>query len=102
MDKHSAVVFRNVGQLYFPQARVECHYSLSPDHQWSSSDWIGIFEMGWSSIKQYYTYTWALVPEGHVEGTSVDFSAHFHRENSAGTSAPSPSAPPNHWRSWRR
>ncbi|XP_029947797.1 calcium-binding and coiled-coil domain-containing protein 1-like [Salarias fasciatus] len=78
MDKHSAVVFRNVGQLYFPQARVECHYSLSPDHQWSSSDWIGIFEMGWSSIKQYYTYTWALVPEGHVEGTSVDFSAHFH------------------------
>lgn len=45
MDRQLAVVFRNVGQLYFPQTRVECHYSLSPDHQWSSSDWIGIFEV---------------------------------------------------------
>ncbi|XP_037535540.1 calcium-binding and coiled-coil domain-containing protein 1 [Nematolebias whitei] len=77
MDKQSTVVFRNVGQLYFPQTRVECHYSLTPDHQWSSSDWIGIFEMGWSSLKQYYTYTWALVPEGYAEGTSVDCCANF-------------------------
>ncbi|XP_023153426.2 calcium-binding and coiled-coil domain-containing protein 1b [Amphiprion ocellaris] len=77
MDKQSTVVFRNVGQLYFPQTRVECHYSLSSDHQWSSSDWIGIFEMGWSSVKQYYTYTWVLVPEGYTEGTTVDFCALF-------------------------
>lgn len=45
MDKQSTVVFRNVGQLYFPQTRVECHYSLTASHQWSSSDWIGIFEV---------------------------------------------------------
>ncbi len=108
MDKQSTVVFRNVGQLYFPQTRVECHYSLTPDHEWSSSDWIGIFEVdsptleaylrtetqkhhcfnknkcglkkvfvilpqvGWTSVKQYYTYTWALVPEGYTEGTNVN------------------------------
>ncbi|XP_044078791.1 calcium-binding and coiled-coil domain-containing protein 1-like isoform X2 [Siniperca chuatsi] len=72
MDKQATVVFRNVGQLYFPQSRVECHYSLTSDHQWSSSDWIGIFEVGWSSLKQYYTYTWALVPEGYTEGTCVN------------------------------
>ncbi|XP_045931260.1 calcium-binding and coiled-coil domain-containing protein 1-like [Micropterus dolomieu] len=78
MDKQSTVVFRNVGQLYFPQTRVECHYTLTPDHQWSSSDWIGIFEVGWSSVKQYYTYTWALVPEGYTEGTSVNSCAVFH------------------------
>ncbi|XP_041815154.1 calcium-binding and coiled-coil domain-containing protein 1-like [Chelmon rostratus] len=77
MDKQPTVVFRNVGQLYFPQTRVECHYSLTPEHQWSSSDWIGIFEVGWSSVKQYYTYTWALVPEGYTEGASVNFCAHF-------------------------
>ncbi|XP_070758910.1 calcium-binding and coiled-coil domain-containing protein 1b [Enoplosus armatus] len=77
MDKQSTVVFRNVGQLYFPQTRVECHYSLTLDHQWSSSDWIGIFEVGWSSVKQYYTYTWALVPEGYTEGTSVNSCALF-------------------------
>ncbi|KAM9361864.1 calcium-binding and coiled-coil domain-containing protein 1-like [Symphorus nematophorus] len=72
MDKQSSAVFRNVGQLYFPQTRVECHYSLTSDHQWSSSDWIGIFEVGWSSVKQYYTYTWALVPEGYTQGANVN------------------------------
>ncbi|XP_030584930.1 calcium-binding and coiled-coil domain-containing protein 1-like isoform X1 [Archocentrus centrarchus] len=77
MDKQPTVVFRNVGQVYFPQTRVECHYSLTSDHQWSSSDWIGIFEMGWSSVKQYYTYTWATVPEGYTEGTSVNYCAVF-------------------------
>ncbi|XP_074547005.1 calcium-binding and coiled-coil domain-containing protein 1-like isoform X2 [Halichoeres trimaculatus] len=78
MDKQPTVVFRNVGQLYFPQTRVECHYSLTSEHQWSSSDWIGIFEVGWSSVKQYYTYTWALVPEGYTDGTNVNCCALFH------------------------
>ncbi|KAM4587431.1 calcium-binding and coiled-coil domain-containing protein 1-like isoform 3-T3 [Odontesthes bonariensis] len=77
MDKHPTVVFRNVGQLYFPQTRVECHYSLTSEHQWSSGDWIGIFEMGWSSLKQYYTYAWALVPEGYTERTTVDYCTLF-------------------------
>ncbi|XP_034545050.1 calcium-binding and coiled-coil domain-containing protein 1b [Notolabrus celidotus] len=78
MDKQPAVVFRNVGQLYFPQTRVECHYSLTSMHPWSSNDWIGIFEVGWSSVKQYHTYTWALVPESYTEGTNVNCCALFH------------------------
>ncbi|KAK5601797.1 hypothetical protein CRENBAI_020366 [Crenichthys baileyi] len=77
MDKQPAVVFRNVGQLYFPQTRVECHYSLTSEHQWSSRDWIGIFQMGWTSVKEYHTYTWAAVPEGYTEGTSVNYCAVF-------------------------
>ncbi|XP_047203536.1 calcium-binding and coiled-coil domain-containing protein 1-like [Girardinichthys multiradiatus] len=77
MDKQPTVVFRNVGQLYFPQTRVECHYSLTSEHQWSSSDWIGIFQMGWTSVNQYHTYTWAAVPEGYTEGTSVNYCAVF-------------------------
>uniref|UniRef100_A0A3Q0QW57 SKICH domain-containing protein n=1 Tax=Amphilophus citrinellus TaxID=61819 RepID=A0A3Q0QW57_AMPCI len=71
----------NLINMYFPQTRVECHYSLTSDHQWSSSDWIGIFEMGWSSVKQYYTYTWATVPEGYTEGTSVNYCAVFQGKN---------------------
>uniref|UniRef100_A0A668A2S6 SKICH domain-containing protein n=1 Tax=Myripristis murdjan TaxID=586833 RepID=A0A668A2S6_9TELE len=78
MEKQSKVVFRNVGQLYFPQTRVECHYSLTSDHHWSSSDWIGLFEVGWSSVKDYYTYTWALAPEGYTKGTDVNCCALFH------------------------
>lgn len=34
-------------------------------------------QVGWTSVKQYYTYTWALVPEGYTEGTSVNFCALF-------------------------
>uniref|UniRef100_A0A8C2WPC4 SKICH domain-containing protein n=1 Tax=Cyclopterus lumpus TaxID=8103 RepID=A0A8C2WPC4_CYCLU len=81
MDKPSTVVFRNVGQLYFPQTRVECHYSLTSDHRWSSGDWIGIFEMGCSSVKQYYTYTWAVVPNGYTEGTSINCYVLFQGKN---------------------
>ncbi|XP_040060082.2 calcium-binding and coiled-coil domain-containing protein 1 isoform X1 [Gasterosteus aculeatus] len=77
MDKQSTVVFRNVGQLYFPQSRVECHYSLTAEHQWSSGDWIGIFEMDCSSVKQFHTYTWAVVPEGYTRGSSVNCCALF-------------------------
>ncbi|KAL6111590.1 uncharacterized protein ACO6RY_08536 [Pungitius sinensis] len=77
MDKQFTVVFRNVGQLYFPQSRVECHYSLTSDHQWSSGDWIGIFEMDCSSVKQYHTYTWAVVPEGYTRGSGVNCCALF-------------------------
>ncbi|XP_068598757.1 calcium-binding and coiled-coil domain-containing protein 1-like [Brachionichthys hirsutus] len=78
MDEQPAVVFRNVGQHYFPQTRVECHYSLSQSHRWSSSDWIGIFEVGWSSVERYYTYTWALVPEGHADGADANCCVIFH------------------------
>ncbi|KAM9813951.1 LOW QUALITY PROTEIN: calcium-binding and coiled-coil domain-containing protein 1-like [Neosynchiropus ocellatus] len=78
MDKHASVVFRNVGQLYFPQIRVECHYSLTPEHRWSSSDWIGIFKVGFSSVTQYHTYTWAQAPEGYTEGTAVHCCALFY------------------------
>lgn len=45
MERQPTVVFRNVGQLYFPQTRVECHYSLKADHRWDSSDWVGIFQV---------------------------------------------------------
>ncbi|XP_077430559.1 calcium-binding and coiled-coil domain-containing protein 1-like [Vanacampus margaritifer] len=73
----SAVVFRNVGQRYFPQTRVECHYSVTSAHQWSGSDWIGIFKVGWSSLSEYHTYSWSLVPEGYTEGNGVDCCALF-------------------------
>ncbi|XP_077583290.1 calcium-binding and coiled-coil domain-containing protein 1-like [Stigmatopora nigra] len=71
-DPQSTVVFRNVGQLYFPQTRVECHYSVTSAHMWSSSDWIGIFKVDYSSLREYHTYAWSLVPEGYTEGSPVD------------------------------
>lgn len=45
MEKAWKVEFQNVGTSYFPQSRVECHYSISSQHSWASSDWIGLFKV---------------------------------------------------------
>uniref|UniRef100_A0A3P8RZN6 Calcium binding and coiled-coil domain 1a n=1 Tax=Amphiprion percula TaxID=161767 RepID=A0A3P8RZN6_AMPPE len=77
MDKAWQVEFRNVGCSYFPQSRVDCHYTLSSQHNWVSSDWIGLFKVGWSSVKDYHTFVWALVPADYQEGTDVNCCVHF-------------------------
>ncbi|KAJ3602267.1 hypothetical protein NHX12_030026 [Muraenolepis orangiensis] len=77
MEELGSVVLRNVGKMYFPETRVECHYSLTSEHPWSSKDWIGLFKVGWSSVKDYHTYSWALVPEGYAGGTHVHCCAVF-------------------------
>lgn len=45
MEKAGFVEFRNVGCSYFPQSRVDCHYTLSSQHNWASNDWIGLFKV---------------------------------------------------------
>ncbi|KAG9353491.1 hypothetical protein JZ751_018093, partial [Albula glossodonta] len=77
MEKPWRVEFRNVGRTYFPQSRVECHYSLSTEHRWASSDWIGLFKAGWSSLRDYHTFVWALAPVDYIEGTNVNCCVHF-------------------------
>ncbi|KAF6724708.1 Calcium-binding and coiled-coil domain-containing protein 1 [Oryzias melastigma] len=77
MDNTWQVEFRNVGSCYFPQSRVDCHFTLSSRHKWASSDWIGLFKVGWSSVKDYHTFVWALVPVDYQEGADVNCCVHF-------------------------
>ncbi|XP_045552251.1 calcium-binding and coiled-coil domain-containing protein 1 isoform X1 [Salmo salar] len=77
MEKAWRVEFRNVGSSYFPQSRVECHYSVSSGHTWASHDWVGLFKVGWSSVKDYHTFVWALAPAGYQDGTDVNCCVHF-------------------------
>ncbi|XP_044066942.1 calcium-binding and coiled-coil domain-containing protein 1 isoform X3 [Siniperca chuatsi] len=77
MEKAWRVEFRNVGCSYFPQSRVDCHYTLSSQHNWASNDWIGLFKVGWSSVKDYHTFVWALAPADYQEGTDVNCCVHF-------------------------
>ncbi|KAM9507138.1 calcium-binding and coiled-coil domain-containing protein 1 [Salvelinus alpinus] len=77
MEKAWRVEFRNVGSSYFPQSRVECHYSISSQHTWASHDWVGLFKVGWLSVKDYHTFGWALAPEGYQEGTDVNCCVNF-------------------------
>lgn len=77
MDKAWRVEFRNVGCSYFPESRVDCHYTLSSQHIWASNDWIGLFKVGWTSVKDYHTFVWALAPADYQEGTNVNCCVQF-------------------------
>uniref|UniRef100_A0A672JW12 Calcium-binding and coiled-coil domain-containing protein 1-like n=1 Tax=Sinocyclocheilus grahami TaxID=75366 RepID=A0A672JW12_SINGR len=78
MEENRTVTFRDVAKSYFSQTRVDCRYTISSHHSWSSHDWIGIFKVGWLTVNDYYTFAWALAPEGYQTGTDANCSVTFH------------------------
>uniref|UniRef100_A0AAY4BE98 SKICH domain-containing protein n=1 Tax=Denticeps clupeoides TaxID=299321 RepID=A0AAY4BE98_9TELE len=66
------VIFQNVGKSFLPQAPLECHYTLTPAITPHPKDWVGIFKVGWSTARDYYTFLWSPMPENYVEGSAVD------------------------------
>uniref|UniRef100_A0A4W3HKZ7 SKICH domain-containing protein n=1 Tax=Callorhinchus milii TaxID=7868 RepID=A0A4W3HKZ7_CALMI len=71
------VTFHNVASLYIPGTSVECHYSLAPHARWTSKDWIGIFKVRWSSVRDYHTFLWSPSPDGYAEGSPTNCSVRF-------------------------
>nr|XP_038962974.1 tax1-binding protein 1 homolog isoform X7 [Rattus norvegicus] len=66
------VIFQNVAKSYLPNAHLECHYTLTPYIHPHSKDWVGIFKVGWSTARDYYTFLWSPMPEQYVEGSTVN------------------------------
>uniref|UniRef100_K7FB92 Calcium binding and coiled-coil domain 1 n=1 Tax=Pelodiscus sinensis TaxID=13735 RepID=K7FB92_PELSI len=60
-----------------PNTKVECHYTLPPSMKPSARDWIGIFKVEASSVRDYYTFVWCAVPDGGAEGAPVYSSVQF-------------------------
>ncbi|KAJ8004788.1 hypothetical protein DPEC_G00139950 [Dallia pectoralis] len=71
------VIFQNVGKSYLPHAALECHYTLTQFIKPHQKDWVGIFKVGWSSARDYYTFLWCPVPENYTEGTATHRSLVF-------------------------
>ncbi|XP_061144696.1 tax1-binding protein 1 homolog B isoform X2 [Syngnathus typhle] len=71
------VIFQNVGKSYLPHAALECHYTLTQFIKPHPKDWVGIFKVGWSTARDYYTFLWSPLPENHVDGTSVNRTVVF-------------------------
>ncbi|XP_038235067.1 calcium-binding and coiled-coil domain-containing protein 1 isoform X2 [Dermochelys coriacea] len=72
------MAFLNVARTYVPNTKVECHYTLPPSMKPSARDWIGIFKVEASSVRDYYTFVWCVVPDGGAEGAPVHSSVQFH------------------------
>lgn len=66
------VIFQNVAKSYLPNAHLECHYTLTPYIHPHPKDWVGIFKVGWSTARDYYTFLWSPMPENYVEGSTVN------------------------------
>lgn len=66
------VIFQNVAKSYLPNIHLECHYTLTPYIHPHPKDWVGIFKVGWSTARDYYTFLWSPMPENYVEGSTVN------------------------------
>ncbi|XP_052002613.1 tax1-binding protein 1 homolog B isoform X2 [Xyrauchen texanus] len=71
------VIFQNVGKSYLPHATLECHYTLTQFIKPHPKDWVGIFKVGWSTARDYYTFLWSPLPDNYTEGIAVNRSVVF-------------------------
>eukprot|EP00066_Takifugu_rubripes_P018137 XP_011607403.1 PREDICTED: tax1-binding protein 1 homolog B-like isoform X2 [Takifugu rubripes] len=65
------VIFQNVGKSFLPQAPLECRYTLTPYITPHPKDWVGIFKVGWSTARDYYTFLWSPMLEKYEPGSTV-------------------------------
>ncbi|XP_026203445.1 tax1-binding protein 1 homolog A isoform X2 [Anabas testudineus] len=65
------VIFQNVGKSFLPQAPLECRYTLTPYITPHPKDWVGIFKVGWSTARDYYTFLWSPMPDNYEPGSTV-------------------------------
>ncbi|XP_035172204.1 tax1-binding protein 1 isoform X3 [Oxyura jamaicensis] len=71
------VIFQNVAKSYLPNTHLECHYTLTQFIHPHQKDWVGIFKVGWSTARDYYTFLWSPMPENYVEGSTVNCALTF-------------------------
>ena len=56
------VSFSGVLKNYPPGEELQVVYILQDDLAPASRDWVGLFRVGWSSSRDYYTFEWAPAP----------------------------------------
>ena len=58
-QKQDTVAFVNVQKSYPPGEQLKIGYTLSQELKRSTRDWVGLFKVGWTSSRDYYTFEWA-------------------------------------------
>ncbi|XP_068162062.1 calcium-binding and coiled-coil domain-containing protein 2 [Antennarius striatus] len=54
----SQVAFHAIPHSYPLSTSITCAYTLSNVFQANPRDWVGIFKVGWTTIKDYHTFVW--------------------------------------------
>ena len=68
-QKQDTVTFVNVQKSYPPGEQLKIGYTLSQELKRSIRDWVGLFKVGWTSIRDFYTFEWApALADEHLMG----------------------------------
>jgi len=70
-QKQDSVVFLNVARSYSPQQDLHVCYQRDAELKTSSRDWVGLFRVGWSSSRDYYTFEWTPSVEEGTQATVI-------------------------------
>lgn len=65
MASPDSVSFIGILKNYPPGEKLEVSYTLQEAFTSASRDWVGLFRVGWSSSRDYYTFEWAPTPTDH-------------------------------------
>ncbi|XP_028675664.1 calcium-binding and coiled-coil domain-containing protein 2 isoform X2 [Erpetoichthys calabaricus] len=62
VSTYSQVIFDQIQSSYPPGSPLSCTYRLTNQVQPHRKDWVGIFKVGWTTTRDYYTFVWASSP----------------------------------------
>ena len=70
------VAFRSIQRSYPPGEEMTVHYLIEADSNLkrSTRDWVGLFRVGWTSSRDYYTFEWAPEPASGASEGEVKFA----------------------------
>lgn len=54
--------FKDVQKSYLPGENLSVSYKLQAEYKSASCDWVGLFQVGWTSSRDYYTFEWTPTP----------------------------------------
>lgn len=67
-SEYAVVVFPSMPETFPTDAHIECRYTVTQDYEPTSSDWIGLYKVGWISFHDYLYYDWVSPLKNCEEG----------------------------------
>lgn len=71
------VVFHSIAETYPTDVNIECQYTITASLTPNPSDWVGLYKVGWSSVRDYVVYLWVPKPDTYHPGTELDSTVVF-------------------------
>ena len=69
------VSFIDTQSVYPPSEDLEVRFTVGEAVETSSRDWVGLYKVGWTAAKDYYTFEWAPAASGETRNCTVVFQA---------------------------